>query len=274
MNLELLKEILAVPTQSYREDQMVEWLEKYVSYSLPGCTVGKDMYNNVYITKGKADVFPCVAAHLDSVQPIRTISIVENEGYLRGYDETGKQVGMGADDKAGVFVCLELLKKMKNLKCTLFAGEEVGCVGSRCADKSFFSDIGFLMEFDCPGTGLMSFSCGGEQLFSREGAFIERALPVLKENNFLKWGDHPFTDVMIIRRRFEISCLNIGCGYRNWHASTESVNISETEKAIQTGEQILNALGNERYPFKRSEKIDPWGEGSPFPDTEKALFRF
>ena len=36
-----------------------------------GYTVVADASNNVYVTKGQSDHYPTVAAHIDTVQPIR-----------------------------------------------------------------------------------------------------------------------------------------------------------------------------------------------------------
>ena len=80
-SLELLKEVLSVPTHTYKEDLMVlyltKWLEEnQIEYYL-------DEKNNVYATKKPVGdlpegfYFPCVISHTDTVHKLDTINVVE-----------------------------------------------------------------------------------------------------------------------------------------------------------------------------------------------------
>ena len=57
---------------------------------------------------------------------------------------------LGADDKAGVTVMLHLINNNVPGLYYFFIGEEVGCIGSFQADKNFFSNVGYCVQFDCP----------------------------------------------------------------------------------------------------------------------------
>lgn len=81
-------------------------------------------------------------------------------------------------------ICLELLERFDNIAVALFAAEEVGCVGSRNADPEFFERVGYVVEFDCPGRGLVSYTSGGVRLFQNDGDFIKTALPVMCKTAF------------------------------------------------------------------------------------------
>jgi putative aminopeptidase FrvX len=68
---QLLKDVLSVPTVTYQEDRMVEflidWLEKN------GIPFNVDEYNNIYAIKQTdedVEYFPCVIAHTDTVHNI------------------------------------------------------------------------------------------------------------------------------------------------------------------------------------------------------------
>lgn len=100
MNLDLLMRLCAVPTRSYQEDQMVCFLTDHLK-QLPNIRFWVDEHRNVFAVKGSGKHLPCVAAHIDSVQPLRKVNIVQQGGVLTG-EFRGKQVGFGADDKAGV----------------------------------------------------------------------------------------------------------------------------------------------------------------------------
>jgi hypothetical protein len=75
LRLDLLKRLLAVPTCSGREHELVDFLANHVrdgGTALRGTCV-TDEWNNVYIRKGDADYLPCIAAHIVTVhlpQPV------------------------------------------------------------------------------------------------------------------------------------------------------------------------------------------------------------
>jgi di/tripeptidase len=251
MKLELLKQILAVPTCSRQEDQMVAFLVDYVRQrGTKRCgEVVTDEWNNVYIRKGRADDFPCVVAHIDSVHPLRLVQIVQQDGLLFVVSESGQRTGFGADDKAGVFVCLELVERFDHIAVALFAAEEIGCMGAKHAPAAWFEDVGYVVEFDCPGRGLVSYTSSGTRLFANDGEFIQTAMPALEAHGLTRFQHHPYSDVMALRQRFRFSCLNLSCGYHNWHRSDEYVVIEEVEAAVTAGEALIAALGCRAYPF-------------------------
>jgi putative aminopeptidase FrvX len=231
---------------------MVRFLAEHVRQRGPvRCgQIVTDGWNNVFIRKGSPGVVPCVAAHIDSVHPLRPVEIVQHDGILFGIDELEQRTGLGADDKAGVFICLELLERFDQIAVALFAAEEIGCVGARHAPAAWFADVGYVIEFDCPGQGLVSCTSGGTRLFANDGEFMATAAPVLQAHGLTRWQHHPFTDVMVLRERFGFSCLNLSCGYHNWHQHDEYVVLHEVEAAVAAGADLVRALGCRHYPFE------------------------
>ena len=144
--LQRLKEVLSIPTHSRQEELMIAYLEDVLTEK--GYEYKKDSLGNIYVTKGEAEFFPCFVAHTDTVHRVNhNLKVVqlEEEGktILTGIDsETMRPSGIGGDDKCGVFLCLEMLDTLDNVKVALFVSEEIGCVGSRQADPEFFSKIG------------------------------------------------------------------------------------------------------------------------------------
>ena len=257
----LLRHLLALPAPSGREDAMVNFLKSFITRrGVPVCgTMVTDRHNNVYIRKGDPGIVPFVAAHLDSVQNDCAESIVRREGRLFGLNKQGQRVGIGADNKTGIYVCLELLEKFDDIGVVLFASEEIGCVGAKNAPEEWFKDAGYLIEFDCPGKGLVSYTSGGERMFANHGEFIKKSAPVMKKHGLTRWQHHPLSDVQVVRQRFHFSCLNLSSGYYNWHQPDEFLVISEVEAAVTAGEELIWALGNHAYPFdaKRTDDAPP-----------------
>jgi tripeptide aminopeptidase len=206
-----------------------------------------------------------VAAHIDTVHRPQRVEIVQQDGVLVGFDEQGERTGIGADDKAGVYLCLHLLEWFDNLAVALFAQEEIGYLGAQNADARFFDRVGYVLEFDCPASGLVSYTCGGTRLFGNDGEFIKRAWPVLDQHGFNRLQHHPFTDVKALRQRFGFSCLNLSCGYYNWHAHDECVKLADVDAALALGTALIPALGERRYGYNGAE---PDLAGPPVPVTE------
>lgn len=251
MRLNLLKRLLAVPSYSRQEHRMVEFIMEHVRQRGPKrCgRVWADRWNNIYVRKGTTEPIPLACAHLDTVCDWAHVQIAEQDGLLVGYGPDGNRSGIGADDKCGVYTCLELLERFDNLAVTLFAQEEIGYVGARNADAAFFDTVGSIVEFDAPATGLVSYSAGGQRLFENDGEFIQNALPVLRRFGFARFQHHPFTDVTGLRQRFPISCLNVSCGYYDWHTNHEFVNLCDVEHSLEMATELVAALGNHRYGF-------------------------
>ena len=247
MNTNLLKQLLNIHSPSRMEQGMVAYLADYARDH--GYRFETDLWNNTYLRKGKTGPVPAVCAHIDTVPMVGTGKLRQQSGRLFGMDGQGQLVGIGGDDKAGVYVCLELLERLDNLAVMLFAAEEIGGLGSKNAPAAWFTDVGYLIEFDCPGQGLVSYTSGGIRLFANDGEFIQRAAPVMAKHKLTQWQHHPFSDVMIVRKQFPISCLNLSCGYYNWHQPDEFIVLADVEAAIHSGHALITALGCKCYPF-------------------------
>lgn len=259
MRLNLLKRLLAVPTWTFREEKMVSFIVEHVNKRGVVCCgrATVDEHNNVYIVKGDDQFAPCLAAHLDTVQRWNEVQIVQQDGIILGVDDQGRRVGPGADDKTGVFACLELLERVENISVAFFAAEEVGCIGARNARADFFERVGWVMEYDCPARGLVSYTSGGVRLFKHDGEFIKRALPVLQRHGATRWQHHPYSDVKALRHRFDIEALNLSAGYRHWHRDDEFVDVAEVAAALNLGEELIRALGEQCYKFRVGEPESP-----------------
>ena len=252
MRTDLLKKLLGTPTYTDDETRVIAFLVTHAAEHGYECDV--DNWGNVFMTKGRpvpGKFYPLVCAHTDSVHTIRPMEIVQdNEGCLFAVDpETKRQIGLGGDDKAGVFICLELLASQPVLKAAFFTGEERFCKGSNAAAPGFFDDVGYGIEFDSPQCDIVSYSCDGVQLFEEHGAFAKIAVPIMDSHGMTKWQHHPYTDVSVLKRRFDFTCVNLPAGYYYMHTSNEIVNMTDVANAILVGNKMVLALGQEKYQF-------------------------
>jgi hypothetical protein len=109
--------------------------------------------------------------------------------------------------------------------------------------------VGYVVEFDCPARGLVSYTSSGVRLFEHDGEFIRAAMPVLGQFGFVHFQHHPFTDVKALRRRFSMSCINLSCGYYHWHAHDEYVKLADVEHSLAMATDLIAALGERRYDY-------------------------
>ena len=261
----LLKQVLAIPTKSRLEAKMIAWLMGHFHQRGVQCAV--DPSGNVYVTKGRLNqgYYPCVIAHTDSVHDPEPITIAQHGDKLIALDLDRRQTGLGGDDKAGIFICLQLLEQFTTIKAAYFVSEEIGCVGANACDPTFFQDVGYALEFDSPCQDITSYLCQGVQLFPDSGPFADQFVPLLSAHGVNRWQNHPFTDACVIKRRFPFPCPNLPAGYFRMHSRQEYVRVSAVANSLALGSRLITALGPERYEFIH----DPNRPSNPaFPVTE------
>ena len=256
MNVRLLKDLLRIPSCSGREEMMIERLRQHFD-GRHECHVVQDQVGNIFVTKGVAHDYPAVCAHTDTVHPLANVLIQEEAGRLFATDWTENRVGLGGDDKAGIFICLELVERFSVIKAAFFVGEEIGCHGARAAADEWFIDVGYLLEFDSPCEDILSFSSDGVQLFPVEGPFFDAAFPQLQRFGVNQWQRHPWTDVSFLKRRFSFPCLNLPAGYYRMHTNLEYVVPAVVENSISLGSALIEALGRTAYTFFDYDPVTP-----------------
>lgn len=260
-DLQLLKDVLSIPTYTYEEERMVQFLVDWLKENNIEYYV--DEYLNVYATKQTGELpedfmFPCVISHTDTVHQIDTINIREMmlpnahgdlKPALKAFNDDGEPTGIGGDDKCGVFACLELLKELPNLKAAFFVSEETGCHGSKYADKNFFTNVGYAIQFDAPENWMITETCFGAKLFSRDSEFFEKCDQVICENmnDKRRYMVHPYTDVYALKTKFDFSCINFSIGYYNYHTKNEYVVIEDTFNGTDMGKKMIELLGYKKY---------------------------
>ena len=259
--INFLKQVLSIPTKSFKEDLMIEFLSNYLSDK--GYDYEVDDFGNVYVTKGtlnEGEFYPCVVAHTDTVHKIDTINIREEQLKdskgdlslsLKAYNDLGNPTGIGGDDKCGVFACLELLEKFDVLKAAFFVAEEVGCLGSKEASEEFFSNVGYAIQFDAPHDYMVTEYCYGVKVFESNSEFESKAKKVLSEGMLSEpqYMQHPYTDVWQLKKKFDFSCINFSIGYHNYHTPNEYVVVHEVFAGVETGKNMIEELGKQKYHY-------------------------
>lgn len=234
--MKLLKSLYEIKSPSLSEQEMIAFLCDWLTSHSIAYTV--DEIGNIYVTKGESKTYPCVVSHLDEVHRFRPTDyeVVINKNKLFGMSRHSNTfVGIGADDKNGIWVALKCLESLKNIKVAFFVGEEVGCYGSHECDIKFFEDCRFVLECDRKGAHDVITNIGGTALCSKE--FMEA---INMESFGYSVVNGLMTDVYELKKReLNISCINISCGYYNAHTSEEMTDFNDLKNCLNFVKNII-----------------------------------
>lgn len=251
LDFNLLKDLYCVFSPSQGEKKMRRFIKRYISANVPSASIVQDESGNLLITKGAAERYPCLCAHMDQVQDFhpKDFVCIDDYGVIFGYSpKTHKQCGLGADDKNGLFIALSCLKKYDVLKCAFFVGEEIGCIGSSAVDVSFFDNCTFCAQIDRRGNSDLVTRISWDEICSSE---------FLKDADCDAWGycvsDGLMTDVEALRRNgVNASCVNMSCGYYEPHTDHEFTVKDDVRKCYEFVCHLIEHCTKD-YPFSVTE---------------------
>lgn len=242
---ELLKLLYETFSPSRNEKRMRKVLRPLCKER--GAKVVKDDVGNLLVTKGKADSYPCICAHMDQVQHrhSKDFTVYRQDDCIFAFSAKAReQQGLGADDKNGLWIALELLAELPVLKCAFFVGEEIGCIGSNHVDLGFFDNVRYCVQADRRN--------GDDLITSISGNLCSEDF--LNDIGYQLYGYRPTqgltTDVgTLVRRGVGVSCINISCGYYDPHTDHETTEWGELQNAKAFAKHICEAL-TDRYPHE------------------------
>jgi hypothetical protein len=263
-DLNLLKQVMSVQTVSHNDEAMMSFIKDFL-FTLKKShkqyiELEEDSYGNIYVTKGKASSYPAIVSHTDTVHSIVKDYRVYQQGdilFAFSSDKLG-QVGIGGDDKVGVFTCLQALIDLEYLKVVFYRNEEVGCIGSRHSidnHKEWYKDCNFVLQCDRKNTTDFITQSGGIQMCSEN--FLNSCLPFMNEHGFVK-ATGLSTDVdKLVRAGIGVSCVNISSAYFNPHSSWETVSVSGIGCTYSLVYDICTNLGDTKFEYKYVAPVYP-----------------
>lgn len=174
-----------------------------------------DSRNGFLYASGSVPVM--LVAHLDTVhrEPVRTICYSSNKMTIMSPE------GIGGDDRAGVYMILQIIR---GLKChVLFCeDEEIGGVGAEAfASSGIQPDVNYIVEVDRRGSNdAVFYSCSNCDFTEFVCGFgFEEALG-------------SFSDISVIAPRLGIAAVNISSGYYNEHTLHEYIDLSAVQNNV------------------------------------------
>lgn len=245
-----LEDVLAIQTVTHDQRNMVAFILKFCKLHNFNYSI-KD--GSIYITKGilnKDEYYPCIVAHMDTVHNIESnLTVIKVRDKLIAVNQDSmKQIGIGGDDKVGVYIALELLLTHEKLKVAFFRDEESGCEGSYEADISFFDNCGYVLQCDRRGKSDFITDASFVELSSKE--FLKDIDKTLGKYKYKK-ASGMMTDVMALKELgIAISMANISCGYYNPHTNYEYVSIPDVSNTLSFVRSLLTVLSYKQYPHE------------------------
>jgi hypothetical protein len=252
--LENLMGLLYIQSSSHNEKRMVVYLIDRLR------ELGLDFYidatGNILVSKGKTAIYPCIVCHIDTVHDIHddfNITIEnKNERQIAWATTMNEETGIGGDDKCGIFACLKMLRHFKNMKAVFFTQEETGLVGSSRIDHKWFKDVGYIIQLDRWGRSDLICIKGNHKTVSKE--FLTNVSPAAKKYGFSPEVGLITDSINLWNNNIGVSCINVSCGYYQHHTSQESIDLNELWNAILFTKDMIEALGEHKYPSKPSYK--------------------
>lgn len=227
--------------------KLFEYSEKHLLNAMH--TLFSKYYSNIIYKKNK---YLIAVSDTSQIGVVAHCDTVFNTPPSRAeiYYDTYKNVvwspdGLGADDRAGVFIILKLLQKGVKPTIILTTGEETGGIGAQDIIKDCPTNdlnLKFLIQLDRRGSNdCVFYNCGNTDFIKRieTYGFIE------------KYGT--FTDISFLAPAWDVAAVNLSVGYIDEHSYQERLFISDL---LSTYNKVLNILADEKtFPhYKFMEK--------------------
>ena len=167
-----------------------------------------------------------LVAHMDTVfkYPVDNLYYDERKGVLWSPE------GLGADDRAGIFAIIQIVKTGLRPSIILTTDEEVGALGaSELADLDCpIPDLKYMIQLDRRGTNdCVFYDCYNPTFieYVESFGFVE------------KWGS--FSDISVLMPAWQICGVNLSVGYEDEHSVSEVLHIRALFDTISKVEKML-----------------------------------
>jgi acetylornithine deacetylase/succinyl-diaminopimelate desuccinylase-like protein len=199
-------------------------LKKYVAKKLNETHDGVTVGDGYVYAPGSFPVL--LVAHMDTVHK----ELPKQIYYDKDTDAVFSPQGIGGDDRCGVYMTFEVLKKF-NCSVLFTEDEEIGGVGAEKFLNTKLArtlDFNYIIEFDRQG--------------KNDAVFYECDNPEFEEfitKEFYKTAYGTFSDISYLAPYLGCAAVNLSCGYYKAHTTNEYVVLKEMEDSIQAACAIL-----------------------------------
>lgn len=206
---------------------------------------------NYLLAKGDIDI--ALVAHLDTVHEVSPYDIF--------YDKEQKVMwspqGLGADDRAGATLILNILEQGLRPHIILTTGEEKGCIGASQLVQDYPEppfNIRFMIELDRSGSNdAVFYDCMNHSFIDYITTFG------------FEFDEGSFTDIVVLGEEWNVAAVNLSVGYYYEHSKSEYWDLAEAEVTLDRVIEILNDTSNTNsyifVPITKENRIIKCGCG-------------
>lgn len=211
-------EQLAALTQSSLKKVLASFLKKH--------------YPKVINTKdyifAEGDIPVALVAHMDTVFTAPPKEIFYDERHNVMWSPTG----LGADDRAGVFAIIQIIRAGLRPHIIFTTDEEMGCIGASILSqiKCPFKDLRYLIQLDRRGSNdCVFYDCDNQEFVN----YVEQF-------GFI-WNFGSYTDISELCPAWGIAGVNLSVGYRDEHSVSEVLFVGQLLSTIEKVKRMLGA---------------------------------
>jgi hypothetical protein len=177
-----------------------------------------------------------LVAHIDTVGT-KLPYVLNDGGIIRSYN---KQV-LGGDDRAGVYIVGQIVKRMERKPYVLLCDEEErGMIGAYAfADSGMLEglDVNIYVEYDRRGIN---------EYVTYLQPKTTAIQAVMEAYGYVK-AFGTYSDVKALSQKTNIAHVNLSAGYFNQHSIHETLSLAGVQFAIETGPNMLPVLCEEKH---------------------------
>lgn len=184
------------------------------------------------------DIPVALVAHMDTVfpKPPQDIYYDKNKNVMWSPD------GLGADDRAGVYSIVQIVKAGYRPTIIFTADEEVGAIGALQLIEDFedsITQLKYIIELDRRGSNdCVFYDCDNKDFEKYVESF----------GFVTNYGS--FSDISVICPQWEVAGVNLSIGYCNEHSTSEILHIGKMLDTIEKVKKMLSDIDNaEFYKF-------------------------
>ena len=245
--MHLLERLYKIHSPSKGEMVLSTFIQNYLTHK--GVEFNIDHLGQIYSLNNHNS--PLISAHLDQVQTVPCEEVQK----VAGGSVWRSKTGLGADDKNGIWICLQLIDLFPDINFLFTTQEEIGSMGLKSLLLSTdiqesLEEIPYALIFDRRGAGDII----GKQNGYCTGEFEEDVSEIGKEYGFYPcFGVYSDCDVL----NEYMSCVNLSCGFFEAHSKEEYTVIPILKNTLEFAVDILNTL-EERYEIPEPIFVPPY----------------
>lgn len=200
----------------------------------------KQHYKNVIYDKdyliAEGDIPIALVAHMDTVFKTPATELF----YDRRKNVMWSPQGMGADDRAGVYAIIQIIKAGYHPHIIFTTDEEKGCIGAStlASTPCPFKDLRYFIQLDRRGANdCVFYDCDNENFEKYVETF----------GFVTAWGS--FTDICELCPAWGAAGVNLSIGYRDEHSISEILFVGQMLDTIEKVKQMLSVKNPPKFKY-------------------------